>query len=752
MSLQSRGGARCVTCTTQVKIAMQCAALMVLFGITADGAYARDRYRCIPADGSPTYTSPGTCRSADAREPLSEQEMADADAIKSRGRPFTRCTAADRSYSFHVHNSKECPSATDTRSTEYAKQPIERPREVAAPLDAAATALPPTAPSALQSARPIPNPSLSSAAPLASTMGQTRSETSWFTKLSLFALLGLGIWGAFKWLVRRSHNSKVAKSEQREARAQAHVQRRGKPAPTPPLQPQSLTLQPSDIQQRAQGFLAALDAGAEVPGGLAFRSALKQSQLDYSLESLDRIDKLLNQVRTQFSPQRESWQSQPGAENFCLLLAFYIGEVLSRQTKLPIQWHTHAQAAPLMPPDMPLPDVGWARVVGIIGTSACVPLGLIEDKLFDGPGEMTCKAYVERLASKMPGASAVDENQRCAQMLDAFLNNTEISGGLAYRAQLKLAQLDYSLASLVRLDQLLRFLRPEIKLTYAQFVNTPDTQNFLRWVAFYIGMTVARVGSIPVKWLDFAQAKQNVSELEFQFETTSICLLGGRTYFPLGLVTEILLQPDPQRKLPEWANQALQLAPPPIPSILQSSAQLDLANALDTQTALALQKAGFVAAKCMFMVEGGSMGAPTVFVPGQDNAGTFTDFSFFDSTESATAAAQSLMDHNPNHVPFQVMSFDGYANLHTGRTDALTIELRIYANTPPSAQQAFTIVVACPYRNAGDLKGFAIYSPKLLECSATAAVHSAIFKHFYLGIREFKAAEFDWFKYLDERI
>ncbi|MBC7618802.1 MAG: hypothetical protein H7293_07410, partial [Candidatus Saccharibacteria bacterium] len=93
MSLQSRVGARCVTCTTKVKVAVECAALMVLLGITADGAYARERYRCIPADGSPTYTSPGTCRSADAREPLSEQEMADADAIKSRGRPFTRCTA-----------------------------------------------------------------------------------------------------------------------------------------------------------------------------------------------------------------------------------------------------------------------------------------------------------------------------------------------------------------------------------------------------------------------------------------------------------------------------------------------------------------------------------------------------------------------------------------------------------------------------------------------------------------------------------
>ena len=159
-----------------------------------------------------------------------------------------------------------------------------------------------------------------------------------------------------------------------------------------------------------------------------------------------------------------------------------------------------------------------------------------------------------------------------------------------------------------------------------------------------------------------------------------------------------------------------------------------------------------MAAWCMFAVEGGATGAPTVFVPGEDNGGTFTDFGFYSNAESASAAAQSKMETNPDRVPFQVMSFDGYANLHTGRTDALTIELRIYASERSSMQQGFTMTVTCPYRNASDPKGFAIYSPKLLECSATAEMHSAIFQHFYLGIAEFKAQDFDWFKYLDERI
>jgi hypothetical protein len=365
---------------------------------------------------------------------------------------------------------------------------------------------------------------------------------------------------------------------------------------------------------------------------------------------------------------------------------------------------------------------------------------------------MTCKAYVERLVAKLPNNAAMDENQRCAQMLDAFFNDTEINGGLAFREQLKLAQLDYSLPSLERLDRLLRSIRAKLKPAYTDCVNSADTQNFLRLVAFYVGMTVARVGSVSVKWLGFSDAKRDIPELEFQFETTSVCLLGGRIYFPLGLVTEILLLPDPQRSLPAWASEALQFAPSPIPSILRSSVQSDSVDPLDDQQALAIQQAGFVAAWCMFAVEGGANGAPTVFVPGEGKKGTFRDFGFYDSLESATAAANSAMESNPDNVPFQVMSFDGYANLHTGRTDALTIELRIYAAGRPSTQGGLTMIVACPYRNANDPKGFAIFSPKLLECSAATTMHSAIFKHFYLGIEAFKANDFHWFKYLDERI
>ncbi|MES2948713.1 MAG: hypothetical protein V4858_09235 [Pseudomonadota bacterium] len=509
-----------------------------------------------------------------------------------------------------------------------------------------------------------------------------------------------------------------------------------------------------DMQQKAQDFLAALNTGNDVPGGLAFRNAMQAARLDYSMESLDRVDQLLRQIKTEFSPQRETWQERPGAENFCLMLAFYLGEMISRQTRQPIKWHTREQAAPFFPADKPLPVADWSRLVGIIAASMCVPLGFVEETLFGDSPATTSRAFVEERVAKLPKPPAKDENERCTQMLEAFFNDAGILGTLAFREQLEHSRLDHSLSSLERLDQLLQSIRDEIKPTYDAFVNKTDTQNFLRFVAFYIGMTTARAGNMAVKWLDFAEVKKHLPELEFQFEATSVCLLSDRLCFLLGLVTEILFHPDPKRSVHGWASEALKFSTNPFVSILRSSAHSDTVSPLDEQMVRAIHQAGFVAAWCMFMVEGGSVGKPTVFVPGEgDKGGLFTDFGFYDTLDAGVAAARNMLESNPRNSSYLVMSSDGYANLHTGRTDALTIELRVYASTEPSLQEViFKMMVSCPYRNASDPKGFAIYSPKLVECSGPAAMNDALFKHFYLGIGEFKVKEFDWFKCLNERI
>lgn len=731
-------------------------AMLTLLGVCNAYAQLADRYRCIPADGGPSYTTPGSCRGdVIRREPLSREEIAEAWKIKNQGRAFTRCTAADHSYSHLVSEDQACPSSTDKRTTEYAQKSsaqLQRDEQV---IDAAFASLgrvqSKSSPVADTPAQASPAPTASKVQPEAPAPSaltpsresvpaspKPRNQFGWLVSLVVLVLVIL-------W-------ARKGDKQQKGESSGAPSTPRQRAAPEVPISNRA------DMNQKARELLAVLkkpEAPATIPGGLAFSTELQQAGLDYSLQSLDRVDQLLEKIKTKFAPSRVSWQKKESAENFCLLLAFYLGTVISRQANMPLQWYTREQAAHLMPPDMPLPDEDWARLVGVIAASPCVPLGLIESKLFDSdPTGMTSKAYVERFLGKLKTAQSanMDENQRCTILLEAFFGNAPLHGGLAYREQLERTQLDYSLASLQRVDQLLRFLQPEIKPPYTDFINQPETQNFMRLVAFYIGMTVARLGSIPVKWLDFAQAKKEIPELEHQFETSSVCLLGGRVYFPLGLVTEILLHPNATRTVSDWAKQALQFAPPPIPSILKDSMQDDSAAPMESTLQAAIQKAGFVAAWGMFMVAGGANGAPTVFVPGEDGTGAFRDFSFYGDAQSALKAVHDLMDKNPDNAPYQVLSFDGYANLHTGRTDALTIDLRVYCAKPLSSQLEFSMNIVCPYRNANDPKGFAIYSPKLFECSGSEAMHKAIFKHFYLGVASFKSQEFDWFKYLDESV
>ena len=726
------------------RVAAVFATLTLLFGAPAE-VNARDRYLCIPADGGNTYSVPGTCRStSDQRQLLTEQEAADIAETAARGKPHIRCTAQNGSYSTFVRG--DCPSSDDIRTIEYAKKPIKPGQQAEATSSARTTLSTP--------ANALPPPSGSAVLERASSSSRVTSNGTGYVKIGLMVLGLLAL--SIGWLLNKfegdKHPVNTRKAQPKRSSPKPTEEAKSASPTHSNHKPEPAAAKSDALNQKAQEFLAALSDGKELPGGLAFKSALQQANLDYSMESVDRVDRLLSQVRAKFSPQRESWENQPGTDNFSLMLAFYLGTMISRHGNMPIQWHTRDEALRITPSDNPIPQASWSRVVGVIGTTACVPLGLIDDALFGEPGGMTCKAYVERMVAKSPGINSVDENQRCAQMLESFFNDSEIEGGLAFRERLKQQQLDHSLASLERLDQLLRSLRSELKPAYTESVNKPDTQNFLRLVAFYIGMTVARAGKLSVKWLTFAEAKKAVPELEFQFETTSVCLLAGRFYFPLGLVTEILIQPGPQRTLRGWANEVLKTAPPPLQSILQSSAQYPLTTPMDAQWALAIRKAGFMAAWCMFAVEGGAPGKPTVLVPGEGDSATFIDFGFFGTAEAALQGAADRMEVNPEKVPFQIMSSDGYANLHTGRTDALTIELRIYAGGQFAKHGGFTMKVACPYRHADDAKGFAIYSPKLLECSVDAAMNNIIFKHFYLGIEEFKAADFGWKKYLDERV
>lgn len=155
-----------------------------------------------------------------------------------------------------------------------------------------------------------------------------------------------------------------------------------------------------DMEQKAAQLLAARGGDGAVTGGLALREALKQARLDDTLESLDRMQALLKHIRRQVKPTPEQWSEDSARENFLLLLAFHMGTLVAVHSLEPIRWMAYADAKRVLPPELCPEEARWSRVLGLLPRAICVPLGVVEDHLFNEPPGMGCKAYVQRLLAR----------------------------------------------------------------------------------------------------------------------------------------------------------------------------------------------------------------------------------------------------------------------------------------------------------------------------------------------------------------
>ena len=94
-----------------------------------------------------------------------------------------------------------------------------------------------------------------------------------------------------------------------------------------------------NLNGHARGFLGAFfREDQQVEGGFAFRDELKALNLDYSLESLERLDAFMDKLReTQLGREDEFIRDRANV-NTLYLLGFYLGDVVSAHTEARVEW------------------------------------------------------------------------------------------------------------------------------------------------------------------------------------------------------------------------------------------------------------------------------------------------------------------------------------------------------------------------------------------------------------------------------
>jgi hypothetical protein len=142
------------------------------------------------------------------------------------------------------------------------------------------------------------------------------------------------------------------------------------------------------INAQAAAYLRAFFRGEEFEDGLAYRDELRALDLDFSLDSLVRMDALLDRLRATHGGTEAAFIRENANQDFLYLLAFYLGETVRRATDARADWYDYAGMVALSP--------GFAAVGNVFGASAtCVyngtpegpdffPLTTITTRLFDG--------------------------------------------------------------------------------------------------------------------------------------------------------------------------------------------------------------------------------------------------------------------------------------------------------------------------------------------------------------------------------
>lgn len=144
------------------------------------------------------------------------------------------------------------------------------------------------------------------------------------------------------------------------------------------------------INELATRYLETFERNEGFPDGLSFRKALIQSNLDYSRESLARVDYLLDQIRARLKPDPEEFMRDYSNQTFLYLLAFYVGTVTARQSGNAIDWYNYDEMLAVMPDNKAfVPRCFASSITCVIDKKGFfAPLSAIQERLFEeSPGK-----------------------------------------------------------------------------------------------------------------------------------------------------------------------------------------------------------------------------------------------------------------------------------------------------------------------------------------------------------------------------
>ncbi|MBI3728253.1 MAG: hypothetical protein HY254_07955 [Burkholderiales bacterium] len=288
-------------------------------------------------------------------------------------------------------------------------------------------------------------------------------------------------------------------------------------------------------------------------------------------------------------------------------------------------------------------------------------------------------------------------NEIAKSFLDAYASGGEIEGGWKFAKALQQAQLDYSDKGLHRLDQLFAAMRERVKPSREDMQGSVQGRNFCALIAYHVIEVVRRRSGAHIDWHDRASATEALPagvQLPNEAFARLIALAPdqGVAFMPLDWIEAEIFGDDQQSRAADYVTSLIQQLERNGPVVWWTGMQA-LGRTASWQMMIAAD-GGAVLPLMLRSTEPMSWRALMSGLPGEN-------------PEEALQYGVDCLEKNPHGTSWQVLAYDGFADLEDGRFDAVIVILYTYGKSPLQLKLAF------PYRPAQAGRAFEILNPTL---------------------------------------
>lgn len=183
----------------------------------------------------------------------------------------------------------------------------------------------------------------------------------------------------------------------------------------------------------ATHVLSAISQGNTIPFSFMYRNQFEKLHLDFSLNSLEKMDALLQEIRHQLKPTYDSIVNNGEGRLFLNIVTIYVMATIAKAGGYTVKWFDYDEFKAMVHPNQPPEYCFESTFICVMNGAIRISLGITTDILFQNPVGMGFVEYANKILKE-----PTDYSQHYTELNKMSLSDNmtlELSGDLLLNAQ-----------------------------------------------------------------------------------------------------------------------------------------------------------------------------------------------------------------------------------------------------------------------------------------------------------------------------